>query len=126
MRKLMNDFNEFRFRGLNAMQDSNKYITMERINDKEDKIVVKVGDNNLIKTAYGYALVLNKKYVVFLKDWQVSQNYYGNEVLLTKKYWNIKEWGNHELFSESEEELSFENWVNIAKEQLNNKVKWEA
>ena len=126
MRKLMNDFNEFRFSGLNAMQDSNKYITMNRINNEEDKIVVKVGENSLIKTAYGYALILNRKNVVFLKDWQVSQNYYGNEVLLTKKYWNIKEWGNHELFSESEEQLSFNSWINIAKEQLNNKVKWEA
>jgi len=128
------NFNDFRFSGLEYRSISNKYFTMKRVSDNENKIVVKVDDVHLKRTKYGYALILDYNHVVFLKDWQVSENYFGNEVLLQKEYFSVKEWGTHEQFSNNEEYLSFENWLKIAHEQENlidedgykmNLVKWE-
>lgn len=127
------DFNEFRFEGLNCRDCSNKYLTMNRVSENGQKIVVKVSDSHLIETLYGYALILDKTRVVFLKKWQVSQNWFGNEVLLDKNYWQVKVWGNHEDFINTDENLSFESWLDIAKEQNGideygaklNPVKWE-
>lgn len=127
-------FNNFRFAGLDYKEASNKYFTMKIVNAEETKIVVKVAPEHLVKTKFGYALVLDKTHVVFLKDWQVSNNFYGIEVLLTKEYFIVKEWGDHKDFSVSEEFLNFEKWVEVAKEQDNlknsdgwqlNKVQWE-
>ena len=94
---------------------------------------VKVGSSHLIETKYGYALILDHSHVVFLKSWQVSENYYGNEVLLTKKFFNVKEWGEHEDFEEEPKNLKFEEWLETAKEQnekdedgiRSNPVRWE-
>lgn len=127
------DFNDFRFEGLNWRQQSNKYLTMDRVSEDETKIVVKVGSSHLIETKYGYALILDHSHVVFLKSWQVSENYYGNEVLLTKKFFNVKEWGEHEDFEEEPKNLKFEEWLETAKEQnekdedgiRSNPVRWE-
>lgn len=127
------DFNDFRFAGLNWRQQSNKYLTMDRVSEDETKIVVKVADAHLSETKYGYALILDYSHVVFLKSWQVSKNYYGNEVLLTKKFFNVKEWGEHEDFEEEPKNLKFEEWLETAKEQnekdedgiRSNPVRWE-
>ena len=119
------DFNEYRFEGLNPQKYSNNYITMNRVSDNKEKIVVRVGDDHLEKTLYGYALVLDKTRVVFLKDWQVSQNYYGNEVLLDKNYFIVKTWGNHDKFLDSDEDLTFEAWLEAAELQKETEVKWE-
>lgn len=127
------DFNDFRFDGLNWRQYSNKYLTMERVSDDKNKIVVKVADEHIIQTKFGYALILDHSHVVFLKSWQVNNNYYGTEVLLTREYFNIKEWGEHEDFDEEPENLDFNTWLEAAKEQNAvdkdgvklNKVHWE-
>ena len=120
------EFNDFRFQGLNYQSYSNKYYTMNRLNETEDKIVVKVADAHLIPTRYGYALVLDRTHVVFLKDWAVSCNWFGNEVLLTKQYFVVKEWGEHEEFSDNEKNLDWNTWLEVAKEQQKNDniVKW--
>lgn len=123
-----NEFNEFRFEGLNYKDYSKKYWTMKRVSDNNEKIVVKVGDSHLKKTLYGYALILDETHVVFLKEWQVSENYYGNEVLITKNFFNVKEWGQHNAFlGSNEENYNFDNWLKIALEQekAGNCVKWE-
>lgn len=112
------DFNDFRFSGLGYRELSNKYYTMSRISEDGNKIVVRVGDNHLLKTKFGFALVLDQTHVVFLKDWQVNQNYFGNEVLLSKEFWNVKEWGNHDAFMDTNVDLhDFNYWFNAAKEQ---------
>lgn len=111
------NFNDFRFDGLNYKNISNKYITMNRVSDDKDKIVVKVADSHLQKTKYGYALILDSTHVVFLKDWQVDQNYYGSEVLLNKKYFIPKEWGEWDDFFEDPEQLEWDAWMNAAIEQ---------
>lgn len=111
------DFNEFRFSGLNYRDKSNKYFTMDRVSEDETKIVVKVADSHLLKTKYGFALILNAEHVVFLKDWQVSDNYYGIEVLLTKEYFTPKKWGEFPDFDYEEENLTWEEWLETAKAQ---------
>lgn len=127
------DFNEFRFSGLNYREYSNKYLTMDRVNEDKAKVVVRVADEHLMKTKYGYALILNRNHVVFLKDWQVNQNYFGNEVMLTKQYFNIKEWGDFDDFDDSEDYMNWDKWVAAAIEQDSKSedggkvrpVKWE-
>lgn len=127
------EFNNFRFEGLNAHQVSNKYLTMNRRNDSNSRLVIKVDSSNIRKTQYGYLLILNRKNVVFLKDWQVSDNYFGVDVLLDKKYFNVKEFGNWEDFEADNTYLAFENWTKVAEEQSKreedgtpiNQVRWE-
>lgn len=112
-----NSFDNFRFNGLHFRKISNKYLTMNRVSDNENKIVVKVASEHLLPTKYGYALILDKNHVVFVKDWQISENYFGNEVVLDRKYWNVKEWGNFEQFDTNEKNYEFNNWLEAAKEQ---------
>lgn len=124
----MENFNDFRFNGLDYESYSNKYFTMNRISKDENKIVVKVANEHLIKTIFGYALILDENNVVFLKNWQVSENYFGNEVLLTRQYFNVKEWGKHtDFFGINKNNHNFDTWLKIAKEQqkAENIVKWE-
>ena len=120
------DFNEYRFKGLNYERISNNYITANRVSENETKIIVKVAGEHLIKTAYGYALILDYSRVVFLKEWQVSINFYGNEVVLDKNYFKVKEWGEHDMFTTDDNECKWETWLQVAKEQqeANNTVKW--
>lgn len=129
-----NDFNNFRFEGLNWYQYSNKYYSMDRVSADESKIVVKVGESHILKTKFGYALILDYSHVVFLKDWQVSDNYFGVEVLLQKEYFIVKEWGTFEDFGDEPENLDFNTWLEAAKAQANlkdedgeplNRVRWE-
>lgn len=128
------DFNDFRFEGLNWKAASNKYLTMNRTNEDDTRIVVKVAESHLLKTRYGYGLILDCNHIVWLKDWQVSDNYYGIEVLLTKEYFNVKEWGAFDEFGEEPDSLNWETWVHTAKEQdalvdedgyRMNQVRWE-
>ena len=124
----MTNFNEFRFEGLKCRKVSNKYFTMSRVSEDENKIIVKVDDNHIVKTRYGYALILNAEYVLFLKEWQVDQNYYGNEVLLNKEFFIPKKWGDFSLDFEFEEDnLDWNEWLNTAIAQNNeedNEVRW--
>lgn len=124
----MISFNEFRFDGLKCREVSNKYFTMSRVSEDKNKIIVKVDDNHIFKTRYGYALILNAEYVLFLKEWQVDQNYYGNEVLLNKEFFIPKKWGDFSLDFEFEEDnLDWNEWLNTAIAQNNeedNEVRW--
>lgn len=128
------NFNDFRFAGLNYRDLSNKYWTMNRVSEDEKKIVVKVGSSHLLETKFGFALILDESHVVFIKNWQVSRNYFGNEVLLQKDFWNVKKWGDHQNFIGVNEELhNFNYWLETAKMQENlvdsegtriNRVRW--
>lgn len=124
----MTSFNEFRFEGLKCREVSNKYFTMSRVSEDENKIIVKVDDSHIVKTRYGYALILNAEYVLFLKEWQVDQNYYGNEVLLNKEFFIPKKWGDFSLdFEYEEDNLDWNEWLNTAIAQNNeedNEVRW--
>lgn len=118
MSKKQKAFNEFRFEGLNVREHSNKYIELDRVNKEETKIIVTVSENHIKPTKYGYMLILDVNHVVFLKDWQVDINWYGVQVLLTKEYFNAKEFGCWEDFWEAEDgQLEWNYWLELAKEQ---------
>ena len=115
---MKNDFNDFRFGDFGYEVKSNKYFKiLKRVSDNEEKCIVKIEPTNLIKTKYGYALILDRTRVQFLKNWQVNDNYYGYFVLLTKNYWNPKTWGERDNFIEEEKYLDFDEWIKVAKEQ---------
>lgn len=120
---------DYWYGGLNAYRRSNKYITMNRVSSDENRIVVKVGEDHLITTQYGYGLILDDSHVVFLKTQNVSKNWYGNEVILNKQYFNVKKWGDFsDRFISEPKNLNFSEWVNVAKEQAKagNEVMWES
>lgn len=133
--KKAKEFNDFRFEGLDWYQQSNKYLSMNRVSEDENKVVVKVADCHLISTRFGYALILDESHVVFLKSWQVSSNYYGNEVLLQRNFFDVKEWGDFsDNFGENPDNLDFNCWLETARAQdaytdeegdRLNVVKWE-
>lgn len=119
------EFNDFRFAGLDYKEASNEYLTMNRVSKDEVKIVVRVDLEHLIKTKYGFALILDNTRVVFLKDWQVDINYFGNEVMLAKEFFDVKVWGNHEAFETNDKNCEWNTWLAAAKEQKNTPVKWK-
>lgn len=74
---MKNDFNDFRFEDFGYEVKSNKYFKiLKRVSDNEEKCIVKIEPTNLIKTKYGYALILDRTRVQFLKNRQVNDNYY--------------------------------------------------
>ena len=54
-------------------------------------------------------------------------------MLLTREYFNVKEWGEHDEFDDEPKNLNFDAWLEAAKEQNAvdeegekiNKVKWQ-
>lgn len=114
------------FDGLHVERKSNKYLTMDRVSKDGEKIVVNVAGEHLRKTPYGQALILDDNHVVYLKDFNVSINYFGNEVMLNKKYWKVTERpGYSNEFGENKANYSFSTWAKAAKAQKKTKVMWE-
>ena len=120
------NFRNWLFEGMDARKHSNKYWTANRVSSDESKIIVKVADSHVIATQYGYAIILDSSHVVFVKDWAVDSNWYGTEVMLTKRYFSVKKWGSHDDFMENEENLNWDAWLNVAKEQQahDNLARW--
>lgn len=125
---------DFVFEGLDWEQKSNNYITTQRrVSEDGEKVVVKYNPVHIKKTKYGYAVIEDYNHVIFVKDWQVNENYFGVEVVFTKKYTKAKEWGEWDDFGEetdydvmNNEEL-WDHLVEWATEQqeADNKVSWE-
>lgn len=114
-------FNDFRFGDLGYYNWSNQYFRINnRVNEAKDKIIVKVDDSNLIQTMWGYAVILDATRVVFVKFWQVSHGCEGTEVMLTKQYFNVKTWGNHDNFGADDEACTWDYWLNVAESQKAN------
>lgn len=123
------------FNGLNPKRILDKFITMNRVSNDKNKIILNVSNNELIKTVYGYAFIIDRTHVVFLKDWQVNINCFKNEILLLRDDFKIKKWGIHKEFSnEDKEDLTFDDYLEIALFQDNffdmeiqtkNKVLWQ-
>lgn len=125
--KSVSEFDKKILDGLEPRGKSNQYITANRVSADGKKIIVKVADAHLRKSKFGYILILDRNHVVFLKEWQVSKNYFGNEVLLNKDYWIVKEFGDFsDEFFEEKQNLEFEEWLNTAKlqEEHENYVTW--
>ena len=129
MKKISNkkqEFNNFRFNGFEVKQQSNKYLTMNRISNDNSKVIIDVNPVHLFKTKFGYGLILNSNHVLFVKDWQVNFNNYKTEVLIDSEYFVAKEFGNFEDFADNNDLMSFEGFLKVAELQKENKVMWEA
>lgn len=111
------EFNDFRFKGMKWIDASNKYILVERISEDEKKVIVRVADNQIFRTKYGFALIIDHNHVVFLKEWQVDNQIQFYNILLNEEYFNVKEFGEHEDFGDSDGLDNFKKWVDIAKSQ---------
>lgn len=113
------NFRNFLIDGLELKTISNNYsVFTKTVSDDKNKIVVRVSDEHLLETKYGYALILDEETVVFLKEWQVERNYFNNVVILSRQYFNPKKWGTHSDFiGINEESHNFDSWLNVASEQ---------
>lgn len=120
---VVDDFNNFRFSGMNLVAE-NDSLTVNRISENSDHIVVRVPADRVISTKYGYALILTKNSVLFLKEWQVNKQNKFCEVLLVKEFFKKKFWGNFPSCSDNLE--TWEEWLCKAKGQSADgaKAKW--
>jgi hypothetical protein len=120
MKEQKNFRTDVQFKGFEIKEQSNKYFTTtSRVTEDKERIIVNIDEEHLIKTKFGYALILDNKNVVFVKEWQVEIAGLGCEVILDKNYFNVKKWGNHEEFDNDVEALEFEYWLKIVEEQKN-------
>lgn len=89
-------FDQFRFEGLDPKIATNKYLYMNRVNADETKVIVRFSKEQVFKTSYGYGFIVGQNHIVWLKDWQVEDNYYSQafdayEILLNKEFYNVKD-----------------------------------
>ena len=75
---------------------SNKYVELRGAHVSEDgnNAVVKISSNHVIPTKYGYAIIVDAKRVVFIKDWQVWGTSYkdGSYIIsFNRQYYQAKE-----------------------------------
>lgn len=112
-------FLENYFGDLHPVKISARYIEIDRVNHDETKCVVRIADNDaMFKTKFGFCLVLNRHTVCWLKPWQVSLNYYGNEVLLFKKHFfpSVSKLV-YDAFPDNHKFETFDEWLQVAKNQ---------
>ena len=115
------DFNNFRFEGMSPSYEKHS-INAKRISEDGNKILVDVAPEHLFKTRYGFALILDRTHVVFIKDWCVLNGSWGHTlVLLNRQYFNVKEWGEWGEFDEESELGDFDAWLEVAKQQADAK-----
>ena len=121
-----NDFEKnYKFKGFTEDQFkaySNNYskFTGKHVSDDNNHVVVRVAWNNIIKTRYGFAMIIDRNHVVFGKNWQLWGNGQWNEdivVSFNRQFFNIKEFGDFEEFAEEGDIKSFDDLVEMAKAQ---------
>lgn len=127
-------FDLYRFEGLEPKIATNKYLHMNRISADESKVVIRFAKEHVFKTSYGYGFIVGQNHVVWLKDWQIEDNYYSQsfdayEILLSKEFYNVKESNRpfDDIVVENDEGFySWDDIVTIAKEQqeAQNGVNW--
>lgn len=90
------NFNEYRFKGFEVKDRSNKYLKIStRINDTEDKVIVRYSTDQVFVTPYGYGLRIDHDKGIWLKPWQVSEVWDENlgisvyEIVLDKNFTKV-------------------------------------
>lgn len=88
--KANNFLKEVIYRDLDYKPCSNKYGTIANVSQDEETISIRT--NNLFSTQYGYGMMVGNNKVVWLRSFNVSDHYFYTTVVLTKKYFNVKDY----------------------------------
>ncbi|WP_261372858.1 hypothetical protein [Lactobacillus jensenii] len=114
-----NDFEKnYKFKGFTEDQFKAYSNNYSKFTGKH--VVVRVAWNNIIKTRYGFAMIIDRNHVVFGKNWQLWGNGQWNEdivVSFNRQFFSIKEFGDFEEFAEEGDIKSFDDLVEMAKAQ---------
>lgn len=117
------DYEKEALKGFNYYRSGSYMVFDKQVSDDENKVIVKVDDEMLygfiskFNNRRTYMFKLDATHVVYLKEFQVFNGFYGTYVVLNKKYWNVKEIKNAFDDMSEKEDLSFEKEVEIAKLQ---------
>lgn len=112
------DFNEFRFAGLDYKVAGKRHWSMRRVAEGGGRILVDVAPEQLFQTMYGYALILDRTHVAFVKDWCVLDGEWGSVlVLLDQRYFVPKEFGEHDGYGDDPDNLEWRAWLAAATAQ---------
>lgn len=110
-------FNDFRFKGFNYKDHSNKYWKFDsQVNADESKVLIRIDDSNVF-SYFGnngwkvYVLKLDRNHCVFMKHWQYFEGYYGTYILLDKNYYHVVD--AKEPFEDMAEEGSMNTWEEV-------------
>ncbi|MGL5899423.1 MAG: hypothetical protein ACRCZW_07120 [Lactobacillaceae bacterium] len=110
-------FNDFRFKGFDYEDQSNKYWKFgSQVNDDESKALIRIDENNVF-SYYGnngwkvYVLKLDRNHCVFIKHWQHFDGFYGTYILIDKNYYHVVD--AKEPFEDMAEEGSMNTWEEV-------------
>lgn len=111
------NFNDFRFKGFNYEDHSNKYWKFSsQVNADESKVLIRIDDSNVF-SYYGdngwkvYVLKLDRNHCVFMKHWQYFDGFYGTYILIDKNYYHVVD--AKEPFEDMAEEGSMNTWEEV-------------
>lgn len=116
------NYEEQALKGFNYY-NSGKYMVFNNQVANNDKVIVKVADEMLygfiskFNNRRTYMLKLDAHHMVYLKDFQVFNGFYGTYVILDRKYWNVKKASKSFDDMIESADLSFDKEVEIAKDQ---------
>lgn len=127
------NFNEFRFKGFEVSDRSNKYWKINsRINETGDKIIVRYAVEQCFETAFGYGLRLGATKGIWLKAWQVSKVWdetlsaFVYEIVLDENFTKVAEFKYNDDYDDFDYDFSniWESMKAVAKEQEITPVIW--
>lgn len=111
----------YTLKGFNPEQfvpDSNKFMKLvgNHVSKDGNNAIIRISDNHIIQTRFGYAVIMNHDTVVFIKEWQVlGRPRYSDDYVINfnREYFTLKKWGDHS--ANFGEKLSFENFDDVIK-----------
>ena len=126
------NFNEFRLKGFEVSDRSNKYWRINsRINETEDKIIVRYAVEQVFLTRYGYGLRLGETKGIWLKDWQVSKVWdetlgFVYEIVLDKNFTVVADFKEDSDYCDEDYDFSniWESLKEVAEDQEVTPVFW--
>lgn len=117
---------DYTYKGFGSEQmlkATNTYTSFlgSHVSKDKNNAVVLVDSMQVMKTKYGYGVVVDDKHTVFVKDWQVwGRNAENKHVVINfnRQYYNVKEWGNYsESWRKKSNLKTFDDVVKLARKQ---------
>ena len=122
-----NSFNEFRFGGLNFETLEDKSLTMDRVSEDESRVVIRMHEDHLFVSKFGFGLYLDTTNGVWLKKWQASVNKDKTEVMLSKDFFKVTQFPVDDDLTENGEIKTWDDVLALARKQQDEglKVTWK-